>query len=530
MTVPNDMHVDVLVIGAGPTGLGAATRLNQHGVHSWVLVEAESEAGGLACTDETPEGFLFDMGGHVIFSHFDYFDELLDAAVGSGDEYWNTHQRVSYVWIKDRWVPYPFQNNLYCLPLEDKIRCINGVIDAAKSSAALQQAKPKTFDEWILRVMGEGIANLFMRPYNFKVWAYPTREMQCDWLGERVATVDAKKVIENVLRNEPAAGWGPNAVFRFPKHGATGGIWKGVAALLPKHRIQYSRKMKQIDLDNRVATFHDGSVIRYEKVLSTVPLDLTLSMLKGDGFENTTQWKERLSYSSTHVIGLGIRGVNPHDLKCWLYFPEENCPFYRATVFSLYADSNVPKEETKLETLRLASGEAPQDANVAKSGPYWSLMLEVSESSQHKPVDLNNIVNDAIQGCINTTLMKPEDEIVSICHRRLERGYPTPHLQRDGVLREVLPLLQQKGMWSRGRFGSWMYEIANQDHSCMLGVEAVDNMLFGTEELTFNYPSLVNGRRNTSLHYRNPNKDAGVKSCSALIAKGLPERKSSSQK
>ena len=26
-----------------------------------------------------------------------------------------------------------------------------------------------TFDEWILRVMGEGIANLFMRPYNFKV-------------------------------------------------------------------------------------------------------------------------------------------------------------------------------------------------------------------------------------------------------------------------------------------------------------------------------------------------------------------------
>ena len=40
-----------------------------------------SEAGGLACTDVTPEGFLFDMGGHVIFSHYAYFDDLLDAAV-----------------------------------------------------------------------------------------------------------------------------------------------------------------------------------------------------------------------------------------------------------------------------------------------------------------------------------------------------------------------------------------------------------------------------------------------------------------
>jgi hypothetical protein len=38
----------------------------------------EAEAGGLACTDVTPEGFLFDMGGHVIFSHYQYFDDLLD--------------------------------------------------------------------------------------------------------------------------------------------------------------------------------------------------------------------------------------------------------------------------------------------------------------------------------------------------------------------------------------------------------------------------------------------------------------------
>ena len=41
-----------------------------------------------------------------------------------------------------------------------------------------------------MRVMGEGIANIFMRPYNFKVWAVPTTEMQCSWLGERVATAN----------------------------------------------------------------------------------------------------------------------------------------------------------------------------------------------------------------------------------------------------------------------------------------------------------------------------------------------------
>jgi hypothetical protein len=48
------------------TGLGAATRLSQLS-QDYLLVGQEDVAGGLAGTDETPEGFLFDYGGHVIF-------------------------------------------------------------------------------------------------------------------------------------------------------------------------------------------------------------------------------------------------------------------------------------------------------------------------------------------------------------------------------------------------------------------------------------------------------------------------------
>ena len=38
--------------------------------------------------------------------------------------------------------------------------------------------------------------------------------------------------------------------------------------------------------------------------------------------------------------------------------------------------------------------------------------------------------------------------------------------------------------------------MANQDHSFMLGVEAVDNIVNGSVELTLNYPNVVNGRKN----------------------------------
>ena len=46
-----------------------------------------------------------------------------------------------------------------------------------------------------------------------------------------------------------------------------------------------------------------------------------------------------------------MRGRCPHGLKCWLYFPEDNCPFYRTTVFSHYADKNTPPPSKKLPTL-----------------------------------------------------------------------------------------------------------------------------------------------------------------------------------
>lgn len=118
---------------------------------------------------------LYDVGGHVIFSHYKYFDDCIDEALPK-DEDWYTHQRISYVRCKGLWVPYPFQNNISMLPKDDQVNCMDGMIEAALE-ARVSNSKPKDFDEWIVRMMGTGIADLFMRPYNYKVWAVPTTKV-----------------------------------------------------------------------------------------------------------------------------------------------------------------------------------------------------------------------------------------------------------------------------------------------------------------------------------------------------------------
>jgi hypothetical protein len=227
-------------------------------------------------------------------------------------------------------------------------------------------------------------------------------------------------------------------------------------------------------------------------------------------------------------------GPSPHGKKCWLYFPEDNCPFYRyalhracchvaslthsrgrllarsATVFSLYAKDNCPSEAAKLHTICMGDGSAPAVGSAAEGGPYWSLMLEVSESFMKKvkqePTSLAGgtwpaVVKECLTGAIAASLLTADAQVVSLYHRRLEHGYPTPSLGRDAVLAQALPWLRACSIWSRGRFGSYKYEVANQDHSLMLGVECADNVMAGSLEATLNHPNIVNGMRNTQLLY-----------------------------
>lgn len=394
----------------------------------------------------------------MVFSHYKFFDECLDEALPQEQD-WCRHQRISYIRYKDRWVPYPFQNNLSALSVEDQVTCLGGLIDAA--AEAKTAPKPKTFDEWMLLNLGEGIADCFMRPYTWKVWATRPTEMQCSWLGERVPAPDAKKAATNILKGVVQGNWGPNATFRFPSAGGTGHIWENVASTLPRDRLHYNKKVSSIDEDKKVVTFEDGDAVSYEHLITTMPLDsFVLKMKHSDRYTAC----KRLAYSSTNVVLVGLRGVRPEAIgsTCWFYFSEDNCPFYRATVFSNYAPGNVPPSNTKLPTMRLADKSSSPDSTL-RAGPYWSLLLEVSESSE-KPV-CSNLLEECIQGLLNTGIIEAKDEIVSLYHTRCAHGYPTPNIERDSTLNKVLPTLQDINIYSRGRFGSWKYEVSNQDQS-----------------------------------------------------------------
>jgi len=112
------------------------------------------------------------------------------------------------------------------------------------------------------------------------------------------------------------------------------------------------------------------------------------------------------------------------------------------------------------------------------------------------PQNRQQLVDDVVTQLTSIGLIPDEEAILSRWSTVLTPGYPTPSLERDSILEQVLPVLEARDIYSRGRFGAWKYEVSNQDHSFMQGVEVVDRIVLGRTEPTLYHPERVNQRYN----------------------------------
>ena len=190
-------------------------------------------------------------GTKAVTSSFRTIPTSTDLSMTCSDERRTTSIRESWIVKGDSWIPYPFQNNLRYLPKPQQVSCLLG---AAKAAANGKSGDATNFRDWILSTFGEGIAEEFMFPYNSKVWTTPLDQMSRSWIAERVATVDFRRLLENVLYDRDDAGWGPNSKFRFPLYGGTGEIYRRMVKRFPD-KIKTSKKLMAVDDRQRRVVF-----------------------------------------------------------------------------------------------------------------------------------------------------------------------------------------------------------------------------------------------------------------------------------
>jgi len=462
------------VLGAGPTGLGAAWRLtNPSGAASgnaakrldnclpFLLLDESATAGGRAASVTTPEGFTFDYGGHILFPHPEYgeFIALLTRVIPE----WHSSTPVRGVWIENRLIPTPVQRNIHRLPLPALAACLWGLCRRKPNN---ENGAEPSLREYLESQFGEALTQLVMAPLNQKMWAHPPEVLGSHWSSHRsgskeknIPDVRISRVLRNWLFNRDEPGWTPETTVRYPHDGGCGSIWNRVFADLPAKYRRLNSRVHAIDAQARRLWLINGSRVQYDHLISSIPLDVMLRLLRDQPAlrEKASEFRA----AKVQIFGFGLRGAMPRSLKTVHGFsvPDPQLPFWRVNIPSNFSPGNVPNPENN-----------------------WSLLCECSIAPESNARYDERQIQMALR---QMGLIPHQTEVVSTFSTALDHGYPVPFAGRDALLNEVQNKLEQLQIFSRGRFGGWRYEVSNQDHSFMQGVEVIDRLLEGKSEYTY---------------------------------------------
>jgi len=421
-TQPLPDSVETLIIGAGLAGLSTALHLGPD--HRLLIVEANDYVGGKARTERIGD-FLFDVTGHWLHLRDPGIRALVFRLLG--EDHFHKVDRISRIWSHGVYTEYPFQANTFGLPPQVVHECLMGAIEAARArpQAVTAADEPESFAEWIRFYFGEGIARHFMVPYNARLWGVDAAEITSRWCQRFVPKPKLEDIVAGAVGLN-AGKMGYNAHFLYPKQGGIQSVSEALADAVGRARIALSLKITRLDLDTRTATLSDGRAVRFERLVSTMPLPWLIDSI--DRVPDAVRAaKGTLRATPVTYFNVGVRGalgVPDH----WVYVPEAEWPMYRVGSFSNAVPSMAPQGHSSLY-IELADRSTPPEALVPR----------------------------VTEGLVRMGFIEHADQILFMQPRHVPLAYVIYDFAYTAGREAVHEFLSARGVQSIGRYGDWNY-------------------------------------------------------------------------
>ena len=307
------MTVKVAIIGAGPAGLSFAHALLRKGVDDFVVIERESEVGGL-CRSAIVDGSPLDIGGgHFLDVRRPQVTEFLFGFMPEDE--WDRYERDSRILIHGQMIGSPFEANIWQL---DKAHQERYLADIAAAGCNAGEPMPSQFVDWIYWKLGKGIAEDYMLPYNRKIFGDDLNQLGTYWL-DKLPSVSYEDTLRSCREHRPYAVQPGHAVFYYPKRYGYGEVWKRMGDALGK-RLLVDTPVQTLDISSSKI---NGN-ISAEVIVNTSPWTV---------FKEISGLSEKslAAIASLKHTSVDIDYV-PEDqdtLAQWIYLPGPRLPEHR---------------------------------------------------------------------------------------------------------------------------------------------------------------------------------------------------------
>ena len=217
-------HHKNIIIGGGIAGLSLGGRLNSDSI----IIEREKTLGGLSRSYDFC-GTKFDVGPHIIFSKNEEVLTKHSSMIPT-----NKIRRSNQIYIHNRYVKYPFENDLSSLPKEVNLYCLNEFLNNP-----YEKMDYNNMQQFFLKTFGQGICDEYLIPYNKKIWKFDPSCLDTQMV-ERIPKPPAEDIIKSSA-GQKTEGYLHQLYYHYPNNG-------GFQSLIDEYELEFRTNNNQSEI------------------------------------------------------------------------------------------------------------------------------------------------------------------------------------------------------------------------------------------------------------------------------------------
>lgn len=448
------LQTDVVIIGAGPTGLTAAYQLAKAGQKT-IVFEKGARVGGIARTEDY-KGYGVDIGGHRFYTKVSEVEALWHEVLA--DDFLH-RTRLSRIYYNRKFFYYPirFFDALWKLGLVESVR-----VGLSYIWARVQPyPKEDNLEEWVSNRFGKRLFQIFFKTYTEKVWGIPCTEIKAEWAAQRIKGLSLTTAIHNALFKSQN-----NSVktlidsFHYPRRGP-GMLWARVQALIEArgHRVMLNTDVVKLFLNGRrvervVARGPDGPVTATaDHYISSMPVSELVFKLTPPPPPEVIEAARQLTYRDFLTVALIINRDNLFPDN-WIYVHSPEVQVGRIQNFKNWSPDMVPASAPGTTCIGL-------EYFCEEGDPLWQTCDDELVALGRRELALLGLADEA-------------DVIDGVVYRQ-PKAYPVYTGAYKTCLETIKSYINSlENLQTAGRNGLHMYN--NQDHSMLTAMLAVRNL------------------------------------------------------
>jgi protoporphyrinogen oxidase len=341
----------VVVLGAGPAGVGAAYQLMKKGVARVTLLEQQERVGGNAGSFLL-DGVYCDYGSHRL--HPVALPEIMDdlrLLLGKDLLYQTRHGRIL---LQGRWIHFPLKPlDLFLrLPKPFALRVLADI--AKKLLPKPKKSGPETFATVLERGLGRTICEEFYFPYARKLWGIDPEDLAVTTAQKRVSGSSIGKILQKVSKQIPGMKPPGAGKFYYMKRGY-GQISQCLcdAAQSLGADVKFGARFTAIETVGgsvKAVRYEQGGtefVVPATHVWSTIPISILLRGMRPEPPKEVLDAASKVAFRGMILIYL-VLDQDQFSTTDAYYFPQESIPISRMSEPKNFSSATQPVGKTVL--------------------------------------------------------------------------------------------------------------------------------------------------------------------------------------